>query len=42
MPLRRADARDATAGDSSPSEAQTPADEKAQAARLDRLVGGMP
>jgi len=37
MPLRRADARDATAGESSPSEAQTPADEKAQAARLDRL-----
>ena len=36
MPLRRADARDATAGESSP-EAQTPADEKAQAARLDRL-----
>jgi hypothetical protein len=28
---------DATAGESSPSEAQKPADEKAQAARLDRL-----
>ena len=37
MPLRRADAADATAGESSPSEAQKPADENAQAARLDRL-----
>ena len=37
MPLRRADAEYAAAGESSPSEAQTPADEKAQAARLDRL-----
>ena len=37
MPLRRADAKDATAGESSPSEAQKPADENAQAARLDRL-----
>jgi len=37
MPLRRADAEYATAGDSAPSEAQKPADENAQAARLDRL-----
>jgi|SRR6188768_3490970 len=37
MPLRRADAEYATAGESAPSEAQKPADENAQAARLDRL-----
>jgi len=37
MPLRRADAEYATAGESSPSEAQTPADQNAQTARLDRL-----
>ena len=37
MPLRRADAEYATAEESAPSEAQKPADENAQAARLDRL-----
>ena len=37
MPLRRADAEYATAGESAPSEVQKPADENAQAARLDRL-----
>ena len=37
MPLQRADAKDATAGEISPSEAQKPADENAQAAHLARL-----